>query len=99
VRALIERGQGAGQFRADLPLAWLVSLAMTVMHAAAAEVPAGRLAADQAPSVVAGTLLAALTAPGAVAPPRPGDKSWSAQRVRVTPGHWSIEAAIRLRPA
>jgi len=72
VRALIERGQGAGQFRADLPLAWLVSLAMTVMHAAAAEVSAGRLAADQAPSVVAGTLLAALTAPGAVVPPPPG---------------------------
>lgn len=72
VRALIERGQGAGQFRADLPLAWLVSLAMTVMHAAAAEVSAGRLAADQAPSVVAGTLLAALTAPGDVVPPPPG---------------------------
>lgn len=72
VRALIERGQGASQFRADLPLAWLVSLAMTVMHAAAAEVSAGRLAADQAPSVVAGTLLAALTAPGAVVPPPPG---------------------------
>lgn len=72
VRALIERGQDAGQFRADLPLAWLVSLAMTVMHAAATEVSAGRLAADQAPSVVAGTLLAALTAPGAVVPPPPG---------------------------
>jgi len=71
VRALIERGQGAGQFRADLPLAWLVSLAMNVMHAAAAEVSAGRLTADQAPSVVAGTLLAALTAPGAVVPPPP----------------------------
>lgn len=74
VQALIERGQDAGQFRADLPLAWLVSLAMSVMHAAAAEVTAGRLSADQAPAVVAGTLLAALTAPGAVVPLPPGGK-------------------------
>ena len=72
VQSLIERGQAAGEFRADLPLPWLVSLAMNVMHAAAAEVSAGRLAAGQAPSVVAGTLLAALTAPGAVVPPIPG---------------------------
>jgi AcrR family transcriptional regulator len=72
VQALIERGQAAGEFRTDLPLPWLVSLAMNVMHAAAAEVSAGRLATDQAPSVVAGTLLAALTAPGAVVPPVPG---------------------------
>jgi TetR/AcrR family transcriptional regulator, mexCD-oprJ operon repressor len=71
VQALIERGQAAGAFRADLPLPWLVSLAVNVMHAAAAEVTAGRLAAGQAPSVVAGTLLAALTAPGDVVPPAP----------------------------
>ena len=71
VQALIERGQAAGAFRADLPLPWLVSLAMNVMHAAATEVSAGRLPAGQAPSVVAGTLLAALTAPGDVVPPAP----------------------------
>jgi AcrR family transcriptional regulator len=71
VQAVIERGQDAGAFRADLPLPWLVSLAMNVMHAAAAEVSAGRLTSGQAPSVVAGTLLAALTAPGEVVPPVP----------------------------
>ena len=71
VQSLIERGRDEGAFRADLPLPWLVSLAMNVMHAAAADVTAGRLAADQAPSVVAGTLLAALTAPGDVVPPVP----------------------------
>lgn len=71
VQALIERGRDAGEFRADLPLPWLVSLAMNVMHAAAAEVSAGRLTSDQAPSVVAATLLAALTAPGDVVPPPP----------------------------
>jgi AcrR family transcriptional regulator len=71
VQALIERGRDAGAFRADLPLPWLVSLAMNVMHAAATEVTAGRLTSDQAPSVVAATLLAALTAPGDVVPSPP----------------------------
>ncbi len=72
IQALIERGQDAGEFRTDLPLPWLVSLAINVMHAAAAKVSAGRLSSDQAPSVVAGTLLAALTPPGAVVPSPPG---------------------------
>jgi AcrR family transcriptional regulator len=71
VQSLIERGQDTGAFRSDLPLAWLVSLAMNVMHAAAAEVSAGRLTSDLAPPVVAATLLAALTAPGAVVPSPP----------------------------
>jgi AcrR family transcriptional regulator len=71
VQALIERGRATGEFRTDLPLPWLVSLAMNVMHAAATEVSAGRLTSDQAPSVVAGTLLAALTSPGAVVPAAP----------------------------
>ena len=39
--------------------------------AAAAEVSAGRLASEQAPSVVAGTLLAAFTAPGDPVPSPP----------------------------
>lgn len=71
IQALIERGQDAGAFRADQPLPWLVSLAINVMHAAAAEVSAGRLAADQAASVVAGTLLAAFTPPGSAVPSPP----------------------------
>jgi AcrR family transcriptional regulator len=72
VQGLIERGRDAGAFRADLPVPWLVSLAMNVMHAAATEVTAGRLTSGQAPSVVAATLLAALTAPGDVVPSPPG---------------------------
>jgi len=71
VQSLIERGRASGVFRSDLPVPWLVSLVMNVMHAAAAEVSAGRLTADQAPFVVSGTLLAALTAPGAVVPSPP----------------------------
>jgi TetR/AcrR family transcriptional regulator, mexCD-oprJ operon repressor len=71
VQALVEQGRAAGTFRTDLPLPWLVNLAMTVMHAAAAEVSAGRLASGQAPAIIAGTLLAALTAPGAAVPAPP----------------------------
>jgi TetR/AcrR family transcriptional regulator, mexCD-oprJ operon repressor len=71
VQSLIERGQATGEFRTDLPESWLVGLAMNVMHAAATEVAAGRLTSDQAPSVVASTLLAALTPPGAVVPAAP----------------------------
>ena len=71
VQSLIERGRATGEFRADLPESWLVSLAMNVMHAAATEVTAGRLTSGQAPSVVAATLLAALTAPGDMVPSLP----------------------------
>jgi TetR/AcrR family transcriptional regulator, mexCD-oprJ operon repressor len=71
VSSLIERGRAEGTFRADLPAPWLVSLAMNVMHAAAGEVSADRLTSAEAPSVVAGTLLSALTPPGSVVPPPP----------------------------
>jgi AcrR family transcriptional regulator len=63
VFTLIERGRQSGAFRTDLPLPWLTTLALTVMHAAATEVSAGRMTAEQAPSVVTSTLLAALAAP------------------------------------
>lgn len=66
VGALIDRGQRAGAFRTDLPLDWLVTLFYTVMHGAAAEITAGRLAAGDAPRVITATLLAAY------APPRDG---------------------------
>jgi TetR/AcrR family transcriptional repressor of mexCD-oprJ operon len=71
VQELIARGRQAGVFRADQPEQWLTILAMNVMHAAAAEVLAGRLPAGRAPSVVAGTLLAALTPPGSAVPSPP----------------------------
>ena len=71
VQSLIERGRATDAFRTDLPVSWLVSLAMNVMHAAATEVSAGRLTSGQAPTVVAGTLLAAFTRPGAVVPAAP----------------------------
>jgi len=69
VFALFERGQRCGAFRTDLPLPWLTTLALTVMHAAATEVSAGRMTAGQAPAIVTSTLLAALTAPAGYACP------------------------------
>ncbi|RBP64268.1 TetR family transcriptional regulator [Brevibacterium sanguinis] len=43
MRALLQRGQGEGAFRTDLPLHWLLATAHTVMNAAAEEISAGRL--------------------------------------------------------
>jgi TetR/AcrR family transcriptional regulator, mexCD-oprJ operon repressor len=60
---LIERGQEAGDFRSDLPRDWLVSVVYAVMHNAADEVDAGRLAADDAADVLVATLTSALAAP------------------------------------
>jgi AcrR family transcriptional regulator len=71
VLELIERGQHTGEFRTDLPTAWLTSLSMAVMHAAAADVSSGRMSAAEVPNVVTATLLAALTPPGTPVPPRP----------------------------
>lgn len=43
VRALVERGRADGVFRTDLPTDWLVTVCLSLMHAAGDEVRAGRL--------------------------------------------------------
>jgi TetR/AcrR family transcriptional repressor of mexCD-oprJ operon len=68
VQSLIDRGQRTGVFRTDLPKKWLVTSVFALMHTAAEETAAGRLNAADAPRIIAGTLLAALTAPGATVP-------------------------------
>jgi TetR/AcrR family transcriptional regulator, mexCD-oprJ operon repressor len=68
VQSLIERGQRAGAFRTDLPKHWLMTTAVSLMHAAAQDVAAGRVKADQAPGLITATLLAAFSPPAA---PRP----------------------------
>jgi TetR/AcrR family transcriptional regulator, mexCD-oprJ operon repressor len=65
VQGLISRGQQAGAFRADLPRQWLNTIAFSLMHAAAEDVAAGRLDADDAARLITATLLAAFTPPGA----------------------------------
>jgi AcrR family transcriptional regulator len=56
---LIRRGRAQGVFRSDLPEQWLATTMYTLMHAAAAEVRAGRLDGAHAGPTVAATLIAA----------------------------------------
>jgi TetR/AcrR family transcriptional repressor of mexCD-oprJ operon len=74
VRALVERGRRDGVFRRDLPVEWLVAIFYTVLHGAADEIEAGRLAVDEAADAIIAALLAAYTPPGAVVP-APSDVS------------------------
>jgi AcrR family transcriptional regulator len=57
---LIERGQDEGSFRADVPAAWHLSMLLALIHAASAEVQAGRLPAAEAEAAVTATVLGAL---------------------------------------
>lgn len=56
VRRLVERGQGQGAFRTDLPVDWLVAALFALMHAAADEVRAERLDPAKAPQVLTSSL-------------------------------------------
>jgi len=62
VRALIERGQREGAMRRDLDAAWLTSCFTALLHAAAGELRAGRLAEADADRIVAATVISLLTA-------------------------------------
>ena len=62
---LIERGQAAGAFRADVPAAWHLATVLAVVHAASAEVRAGRIAEQEAESAVIATIVGAVAAAGA----------------------------------
>lgn len=62
VQALIERGQREGSMRRDLGAEWLTSCYTAILHAAAAEMRAGRLAEADADGVVAATVVSLLTA-------------------------------------
>ncbi len=64
VQRLVERGRAEGVFRTDLPTSWLVGTMHSVMHNAADEINAGRLATDQAADFITATLVAAFTPPG-----------------------------------
>jgi len=70
-RAVVRRGRREGVFRTDLPEVWLVSVAYTVMHAAAADCAAGRMDAATGERAVVATVLAAFTPPGTAVPPTP----------------------------
>jgi TetR/AcrR family transcriptional repressor of mexCD-oprJ operon len=61
VRALIERGQHAGAMRRDLSGEWLTSCYTALLHAAAGELRAGRLAEADADRIVATTVVSLVT--------------------------------------
>lgn len=68
VHALVERGRTEGVFRTDLATSWLVTTLHRLVHGAAAEVAAGRLAVADAPRTIAATTLAAYAPPGSLVP-------------------------------
>jgi AcrR family transcriptional regulator len=61
--ALIERGRHEGVFRTDLSVHWLVTVAYTLMHAAAAETSSGHVDAAGAERAVIATVLSAYAPP------------------------------------
>ncbi len=63
VQALIERGQREGSMRRDLSAEWLTTCFSALLHSAAAELRAGRLAEADADRVVATTVVSLLTPP------------------------------------
>jgi len=60
---LIERGQRDGTFRADVSAAWHLSMVLALVHAASAELQAGRVPAAEVESAVVETVIGALGAP------------------------------------
>lgn len=61
VRALLERGREAGQFRRDMPVDWQISVVQSIVHGASAAVHRGDISQDAAPSLVRDTVLAAIS--------------------------------------
>jgi AcrR family transcriptional regulator len=61
VERLIERGRREGDFRTDLPLAWLVTTFFSIIHSAAQERETGRLAPEEAEPVLIKTMLSLLS--------------------------------------
>lgn len=57
VERIIARGQAEGAFRTDLPVQWLVTTVHTLLHAAADQAAAGRLATEAVGEILEKTLL------------------------------------------
>src|SRR4051794_8260799 len=65
---LIERGQADGSFRADVPVAWHLSMVMALIHAASGELGARRVSARDVERAVVATVLGAVSAAHRTAP-------------------------------
>lgn len=60
VEALITRGRSEGVFRSDMPTSWQVAVVHQILHGAAAEISAGRLASEDAADLILNTVFALL---------------------------------------
>jgi TetR/AcrR family transcriptional repressor of mexCD-oprJ operon len=57
---LIERGQRDGSFRSDVPAAWHLAMLIALVHAASAELQAGRMPEDDVEPALVATVLGAV---------------------------------------
>jgi AcrR family transcriptional regulator len=62
VRPLLERGQSSGEFNADLPVEWMQTVLLELIHAASREYAAGTLSADAAEQALIETVVGAFRA-------------------------------------
>ena len=61
---LIVRGQQAGAFQPDVPVSWHLATLLALIHAASAELSAGRLADDRAEPALVAAVLGAVSVSG-----------------------------------
>ena len=61
LRPLLERGQAGGAFNPNLPLDWILTVLLEVIHAASREVTAGRLSEDDAERALLTTIMGAFS--------------------------------------
>jgi AcrR family transcriptional regulator len=60
VRPILERGRKSGAFNADVPVDWLLTVVLELVHAASREVSAGRLPEDAAERALLASVSGAL---------------------------------------
>jgi TetR/AcrR family transcriptional repressor of mexCD-oprJ operon len=63
LRPLLERGQGGGAFNRDLPLDWMLTVILELIHAASREVTSGRLSKKAAERALLASVAGALSPP------------------------------------
>jgi AcrR family transcriptional regulator len=61
VRPLLKRGQASGAFNPDLPIEWMLTVLLELMHAASREVTAGRLTEENAQRSLLASIIGALS--------------------------------------
>jgi TetR/AcrR family transcriptional regulator, mexCD-oprJ operon repressor len=60
IAPLIERGQQAGVFRSDLPVAWHLAVILAIIHAASGELHSGRIPRSEVEPAMLTTVMSAV---------------------------------------